>query len=135
MGKKQRAIKLNLNRTFEEKTYPCDRNKVKVGKKETVTFEPACVFSEEKSKLRFWKRARHLIVFVDGAKNALKFSEVTDEMMPFWTVKEVTELVNKLVAKARLKFKPMTWGQVILIAILLIIVILMQAYSLSRGRF
>jgi len=139
MGK-QRAIKLNLNRTFEEKNFPCDRNIIKAGKKDKVAFEPVCVFSEKKTKFlrvipRFWKIPRNLIVFVDGAKNALKFSEVTDEMMPFWTKPEAIEHVDKEIAKARVKEQLITWGKAILIVILLIIVILIQIYSLSRSPF
>jgi len=137
---KQRAIKLNLDRTFEEKNYPRDVNKIKVGKKDNVAFEPACVFSERKKKKwkfipRFWSGTRNLILFVDGAKNALKFSKVTEEMMPLWTKKEASEHVKKQIAKARLKFSPITWGKTILIVVLIIIVILIQLYSMSRSPF
>jgi len=139
MGK-QRAIKLNLNRTFEEKDLPCDRNIVKVGKKDKVAFEPICVFSEKKTKFlrvipRFWKIPRNLIIFVDGAKNALKFKGVTEEMMPFWTKPEATEHVNKEIAKARVKESLISWGKAILIIILLFVVILIQLYSMSRSPF
>lgn len=87
------------------------------------------------SRFKFWKQPRHLIFFVDGAMEALGFSEVSDVMQTLWTKKEATEHVKKQIAKARLKMKPMTWGQVILLALLLIIVIAIELYSLSRGRF
>jgi len=139
MGK-QRAIKLNLNRTFVEKDFPSDVGQLKAGKHDKVAFTPACVFSEEKTKFmgfipRFWKGARNLIFFVDGAKNAMKFSKVTDKMMPFWTKKEADEYIKKQIAKARLKFKPLTWGQVILLAVLLIVVIIMQVISMVQRPF
>jgi len=119
---KQRAIKLNLNRTFEEKNYPCDRNHMKVDKGDLVDFEPACVFTEKKGKLlrvipRFWKGTRNLVLFVDGAKNALRFSKTTKEMMPFWTKKESGEFVNKQVARSLTQYKPMKWAQFIIILI------------------
>lgn len=118
---KQRAIKLNLNRTFEEKKFGCDRNIVKDGNN-NVTFEPSCVFSEKKRKLfglipRFWKGSRNLILFVDGAVNALKFGEVKEEMNPFWTQKEERELVKREMKKSLAKHKPMSWMQFIIILI------------------
>jgi len=135
MGK-QRAIKLSVNKTFEEKTYSIDANQMKVGKDDTVRFLPENVFGEVGiSRFKFWKKARSLVIFVDGQTKALAFSKATKAMQTLWTKKEATEHTKKQVAKARLKMKPMTWGQVILIALLLIIVIAMQAYSLSRGRF
>jgi len=120
MGK-QRAIKLNLNRTFEEKKFGCDRNIVKDGDN-TVIFEPACVFSEKKTKFlgfipRFWRGARNLVLFVDGAVNALKFGEVTEEMNPFWTQKEEKKLVKNEMKKSLTKHKPMTWMQFIILLI------------------
>jgi hypothetical protein len=51
MGK-QRAIKLNLNRTFTEKEFEqSDAMHIKDGNN-TVTFEPACVFDEEGSQTK-----------------------------------------------------------------------------------
>jgi len=116
---KQKAIKLNLNRTFEEKKFGCDRNIVKDGKN-TVAWTPACVFSEKKTKAlgfipRFWRGARHLILFVDGAVNALKFGEVTEDMNPFWTQKEERELVKREMKKSLATHKPMSWMQFIII--------------------
>lgn len=118
MGKKQRAIKLNLNRTFEEKKFPCDRNIIKDGKNEAL-FEPACVFTEEKRKFLkiFGGKARNLIFFVEGARNALRFGETTDKMNPFWTMEEAEEFIEKEIAKSLAKYKPMTWGQFIIVLI------------------
>ena len=139
MGK-QRAIKLNLNRTFEEKSFGCDRNIVKDGGN-TVTFEPASVFSEKKSKFlgfipRFWKGARHLILFVDGSVNALKFGEVTDEMNPFWTQKEEKKLVKREMKKGLASHKPMSWAQFIILMIpIMACLILLLKISMQFGVF
>jgi len=129
-----------LNRTFVEKNFPSDVGVIKAGKSDKVRFTPACVFSEEKTKFmgfipRFWKGARNLILFVDGAVNAVEFSKVTTKLMPYWTKKEADEYIKKQIAKARLKFKPLTWGQVILLAVLLIVVIIMQLFSMVQRPF
>lgn len=57
---KQRTIRLYLDNTFEEKSVKFDGNKLKPEKNDEVTFEPICVFSERKSRLRFWRGARRL---------------------------------------------------------------------------
>lgn len=128
MGK-QRAIKLNLNRTFKEKSFPCDRNIVKDGKNKTL-FEPACVFTEEKSKFLglFGRKGRNLIFFVEGARNALRFAKTTEEMNPFWTMEEAQEFIEKEITKALAKYKPMTWAQfiIVLIPILVMLGILLK---------
>lgn len=130
---KQRVCKINLNRTFEEKTVDVDANQLKVGKEDEVTFFPSNVFTEaKKSRLKFWRGNRSLVFFVDGAVKALSFSEVTDLMQTLWTKKEATEHTKKQVAKARVKFKPMTWGQVILLAVLIIVLIVINLYGLTR---
>jgi len=139
MGK-QRAIKLNLNRTFEEKGFDCDRNIVKDGKN-TVAFEPMNVFSEKKTKVlgiipRFWKSARNLILFVDGAVNALKFAEVTEEMKPFWTQDEEKKLVKREMKKSLAEHKPITWTQfVILLLPLFAIFIVVLKIAFHFGVF
>ena len=115
MGK-QRAIKLNLDRTFEEKSFKRDRNIIKDGKN-TINFEPMCVFSEKKSRWRFWRGARHIIVFVDGAVKALRFGKVTEEMKPFWTQEEEKKLIKREMKKSLAEHKPMSWMQFIILLI------------------
>lgn len=126
MGK-QRAIKLNLNQTFEEKKFSCDRNLIKEGKNE-CEFEPVCVFHEKKSRWKFWRGARHLIIFVDGAVKALRFGKTTTNMNPFWTQKEERELVKREMKKSLAKHKPMSWAQfiILLIPIGLIMIVLLK---------
>lgn len=132
MGK-QKAIKLSLDRTFVEKSFKRDRNIVKDGKNE-VSFEPASVFSEEKSRWKFWKASRHLILFVDGATEALKFSKTTKEMNPFWTQEDETKLVRREMKKSLMEQKPMTWMQFIILLIpIIVILILVLKNTLERG--
>jgi len=139
MGK-QRAIKLNLNRTFVEKNFSCDRNLVKDGG-DTIAFEPASVFSEKKRKFlgfipRFWKSARHIIVFVDGAVQALKFGEVKEDMNPFWTQKEEKELVRREMKKSLATHKPMSWAQfIIVLAPVFACLIILVKLALHLGAF
>ena len=139
MGK-QRAIKLNLNRTFEEKSFNCDRNIVKDGGN-TVVFEPACVFNEKKTKFlrfipRFWRGSRNLILFVDRAVNALRFSKVTKEMNPFWTQKEEKKLIKKEMKKSLAEHKPMSWAQFIILMIpIMACLILLLKISMQFGIF
>ena len=133
MGR-QRAIKLNLNNTFREKKFKCDRNILEDGKNETE-FEPVCVFSETGiSRWKFWKRGRHLIFFVDGAIEALRFGKTTSEMNPFWTQGEEKELVRREMKKSLAKHKPMTWLQFILLLapiVAILIVVLRMASQIG----
>jgi len=127
MGK-QRAIKLFINKTFREKKFGCNRNIIKDGKNE-CEFEPACCFDEVGiPRWKFWKRPRSLILFVDGAVKALRFSKTTEEMRPFWTQKEEEELIKRQMKKSLAKHKPMTWMQfiVLLIPVGIILILLLK---------
>lgn len=116
MGK-QRAILIRLNNTFKEKVFKTDQNKLLYEKKKETRFEPISVFSEEKPRWKFWRSARNLIFFVDGALEALKFGAITKDMRPFWTQKEIDKIVKKKMAEALTEHKPMKWSQVILLFI------------------
>ena len=134
MGK-QRAIKLNLNRTFDEKNFGCDRNIVKDGKNE-CKFEPMCVFDENKPKWKFWRGARHIILFVDGAVKALRFGKTTVNMNPFWTQAEEEELIKREMKKSLAKHKPMSWAQfIILLVPMILIFIVVLKIAIQFGVF
>lgn len=128
MGKKQRVIRIFLDRTFEEKNYETDQNLVKYDGKET-RFEPACVITERKSggsRWKFWRKlksARNLIFFVDGLTEAIRFAKTTKNMQPFWTQKEAHEFANKMTRKALTEYKPMKWSQFIILLIVNLIVL------------
>lgn len=133
---KQRAIRLYLDETFDEKNYKRDVNTVKVGNDDEVNFTAKKVFVEVNiPRWQFWRKARRIILFVDGSVDALGFSKVTKSMQQLWTKKEATNHVKKEIAKARLKFKPLTWGQILFIGGLLVIVILLQIYQISKTPF
>ncbi len=121
MGK-QRAIRLNLNRTFDEKNFPTGTGKI-YDEKEEVNYEPICVFTENKSRWKFWKGARNLIFFVDGALHALKFKEKTDDLNPYWSKKEARLFVYKMIMKALQEFKPIKMWQFIILLIPNIIIL------------
>ena len=124
MGRKQRAIKLNLDRTFDEKNFSGDVGKIYEEKNAEVQYEPVCVFSENKPKWVFWRSARHLIFFVEGALKALQFGKTTEKLQTHWTKKESRTFVFKQITKALQEFKPMKWIQFILIFILLFVIIM-----------
>jgi len=106
---KTRVIELYLDNTFDDKKVKFEVNKLKPTKKKEVQFEPICVFKERK-KGRF-RRRKSLILFVNGAYQALRFEKVTDKLQPLWTKKESEEFVKKQVAKSLEEAKPMTWTQ------------------------
>ena len=134
MGKKQRAIKINLNRTFDEKNFKTDVGKIYEEKGLEVGYEPACVLSENKPKWVFWRSARHIILFVEGAVKALKFKEAGKDLQPFWTKKESRLFVRKEITKALQEFKPMKWSQFILIFIpVVFILILLIRIAMTVG--
>lgn len=114
---KTRVIELYLDNTYEDKKIGYDVNKLKPRKKEKVNFEPICVFRERKKGGFFsrFRRGKSLILFVNGAKNALRFSKITDKLQPLWTKAEAKEFVKKEMAKAHMEAKPMTWRQFFLI--------------------
>lgn len=131
---KQRVIELYLNNTFEEKKISYDVNKLKPRKKDEVEFEPICVFHERKK--RFLRKPRKLVLYVNGAKKALRFAKVTDEMQTLWTKEEATEHVHKEMSKAHEARHPMTmWEFGVIIAILMVIILVNIKIALFFGVF
>ena len=136
--KKQRVLKLGLDRTFEEIKLNREAGQIKDGEG-TVMFEPAAVF-DERNKRRFRKK-RKLVIYVEGTTEALKFKPITDaegkpeldaqgnpklgmdDFNPFWTVRQSKEFVARQVADTLEQHKPMTWTQFILFFALLAIIL------------
>jgi len=118
------VFKLNLDRTFEEVKLKVASGKITDGKN-VVLFEPACVFHERNKP--FFRARRKIVLFVDGARNALKFKPVPDakdkesltmdDFNPFWTMGESAEFVDKEITKSLMKHKPMTWAQFVIVLI------------------
>lgn len=130
MGK-QRAIQLKLNKRFVEKAFKTDLNIIKDGKNETE-FEPDCIFTEDKPRWKFWRGTREIVLFVDGAVKALRFSRVTQNMAPFWNQDDERALIRREMKKSLASHKPMTWGQFVLLMIP-IVAILLLALNLTFG--
>lgn len=129
--KKQRVLKLNLDRTFEETKIERDGGKLKDGNN-TINFEPSAVF-DEKKKRHWWQSKRKLVLYVENTTKALKFKDVPntegkaklamDDFNPFWTMKEAKEFVERQVAEAIKERKPMTMWQFIAFIALLVIIL------------
>ncbi len=133
---KQRAIELYLDNTFEEKGFPFDSGKLKVGKKDDVQFEPICVFTERKPRRCFWRGARKLLFFVDGTVQAIRFSKTLEEFQTFWTKKESKEFVDKAIATAVNEVKPMkTWQFFVIIGLLIAIFAVLMRLATLWGAF
>lgn len=128
-------MKLFLDNTFEDVRLAFERNKLHDGSDRPM-FEPICIFQERKPRRVFWRKPRRLIFLVDGATNALKFAKADESMLPFWTKGEAKEFVNVEIAKSLTRFKPMTWGQfiIILIPVLIGLGILIKI-AMSIGAF
>lgn len=138
---KQEVIQLNLDNTCDFLKLNRDGGKLKDGTTTTVDAPPMCTFTENKG--HFWRRPRKIVLYVQGTTKALKFKAVNvddktklemDDMNPYWTQKEAREFVAKEVAEARKKHKPMTWGQFILLAIpVVVILVLVLKVALQVG--
>lgn len=119
MMAKTRVIELFLDNTFEDKKVPFEVNKLKPTKKKEVKFEPICVFKQRKKRGRFswFRKEKSLILYVNGAYQALRFGKVTSTLQPLWTKEEAERFVKKQVAKSLEEYKPMTWSQFIIILV------------------
>lgn len=120
---KQKCIRLNLDRTFDEVSLPREGGMIHDGE-DRILMQPAAVFTERKGRLLRGKR--HIILFVKGTSEALKFKEVVtekgteismDDPNPFWTMKDSARFVEKKIAESLKENKPMTWLQFILLLI------------------
>lgn len=131
---KQRAIKLLLNRRYEEKKFSTDRNILKDGDNQTA-FEPACVFYEKKPRWKFWRGSKDIVLFVEGAVNALRFGKTTKNMNPFWTQKEEKTLVRREMKKGLASHKPLTWTQFIILMIPIVVILLCELRGLFYRGF
>lgn len=142
--KKQRAIRLNLDGTFDEKKFKRDGGKLQDGSNE-VLFQPACVFTENKKRGAL-RGKRKLLLFVEGTRQALKFQAVKDKAgkvklvmkdpLPFWTMGEAAEFVDKKVTESLMRHKPMTWAQfiILLVPIIILLFVVFMGFS-NMGAF
>ncbi len=132
---KQRAIKFYLDNTFEEGSFHVDANHLKDGK-DTVNFLPINVFTERKSKLKFYRAPRKLLMFVDGCVNAVKWSGKLLDLQLAWTKKEAEEDLKKELAKAHAEQHIIkTWHFVALFIPTVIILLLLVRLAMMWGAF
>ena len=130
MGK-TRAIKLYLNKTYDDKKFTTKAGVIKDGK-DAVGYTPLCVFSEKKPRKVFWRGARQLILFVEDAMNALHFTEATDELQMAWGKEEAREYVFKLEALASVAVKPLKTWQFFVIILLLLGILVVGIANLQK---
>lgn len=128
MGK-TRAIKLYLNKTYDDKKFTTKAGVIKDGN-DAVGYTPLCVFSENKPRKVFWRGARQLILFVEDAMNALHFTEATDELQTAWGKEEAREYVFKLEALASVAVKPLKMWQFAIIILLLMVAIVVGVINI-----
>lgn len=138
---KQRVLRLNLDKTFDEIKLSRENGQVKDGDNK-VLMQPADVFTERKSPM--YRGKRRIVLYVEGTQKPIRFKTVkvndgkekaeVEDMNPFWTVGEAKEFVNKTTTDSLRKNKPFTNMQVAVMAILLIIVIGLQIYSIATGN-
>lgn len=143
-AKKLRAIRLNLDGTFDERKFKRDGAKLFDGSNE-VLFNPASIFTENK-RLGILRPKRRMLLFVEGTRQALKFKYTKekgktakpsmDDPNPYWTMGEAAEFVDKKVTESLMRHKPMTWAQfvIILIPVILLLFITFFGFS-SMGAF
>ena len=130
MGK-TRAIKLYLNKTYDDKKFTTKAGIIKDGK-DAVGYTPLCVFSENKPRKVFWRGARQLILFVEDALQALSFTEATDKLQLAWGKEEAREYVFKLEALASVAVKPLKTWQFLVIMLMLGIAIVIGVMNLQK---
>lgn len=128
--RKQRAIRLNLDNTFDEIKIDREMGKLNDGQSKMI-FTPAHVFVERKKPM--FKNRRRIIIYPEGGTKPIKFKEVTipdgkkaaelDDVVPFWTQAEAREFVHKETTDSLKKHKPMSWAQFIIILIPCIIIL------------
>ena len=130
MGK-TRAIKLYLNKTYDDKKFKTKAGVIKDGK-DAVGYTPLCVFSENKPRKVFWRGARQLILFVEDALHALSFTEATEELQMAWGKSEAREFLYKLEALAVVSVKPIKTWQFFAIMLMLGIAIVIGVMNLQK---
>lgn len=128
---KQKALKIHLNNTFDEKGFKVKEGVIFDGN-DRVGYNPLCVLTENKPKRVFWRGAKTLILFVEGALNALRFMEATDKLQTYWSKDEASAFVEKMVALAGVEVKPLKTWQFLVIMLLLGIAIVIGALNLQK---
>ena len=130
MGK-TKCIKVYLNNTYDDKAFKFKESIIKDGKN-AVNFTPLCVLRENKPRKIFWRSARSLILFVEGAMSALHFTEASEDMQTHWGKDESRLFVKKLVALASVEVKPLKTWQFLVIMMMLAMAIIIGVMNLQK---
>ncbi len=138
-----KAIILHHDKTLTVKRVKTDENRLllKKGKQDyNPSFSPECIFLQHKT-LPF-PRTEQCVILVDGKQEVEKLHDglnsMSNEMLfTDLTVKETEELIKREVAKARMRIKPVTLHQFIIlvmlqIVILVFIIMLMSGVTIGR---
>ena len=131
---KNRVIKLNLDKTYEDEKKVCEKGIIDWNKEKHPEYEPDAVFRPLHDG-RIFKKPQ-LILFGEGCSDAYKFDKKTKGLQTHWTEAEAQRVQEKQLALSIEKQKPFTWGQVILLAVPIILnLILMIAIANRLGIF
>jgi len=128
---KTKCLKVYLNNTYDEKAFSFKESVIKDGKNK-VKFTPLCVLRENKPRKIFWRSARSLILFVEGAMSALHFTEASDKMQTHWGKDESRLFVKKMVALASVEVKPLKTWQFLVIMLMLAMAIIIGVMNLQK---
>ncbi len=113
---------IGLDKSVKFKKFKVKENKVKIHKDYEVTFDPESIFLFK----RFFRQAPCLIV-VEGKAHAEKLKNPIplEDGFPPMTCSEISELIKKEVAKARMRVKPISLNQFIVLILLNIVTIIL----------
>ncbi len=135
MGKVNTII-LNPDMTFEEKKVKTQSDNLKLEKHYTPSFSLGrSVFKEiGVSRIKPWKKARNLILLVDGSNKAFEMHDgKAKEIEPgYWTRKEKEKFVNKVIAKSKADQKIINTTHFIIIMVGIVFIIVLQ-FLMMRG--
>jgi hypothetical protein len=132
--RKNRVIKLNLDKTYEDERKPCERGVIEWSKDKKPEYEHEAVF-KPLHEGRIFKKPQ-LILFGEGCVNAYKFDKTMKGLQTHWSEDEAQRVQEKQLALSIEKQKPFTWGQVILLAVPIFLnLILMVAMCNRLGIF
>jgi len=128
--RKIKAILVNKDKTLEIRKVWVEENKAILGrgrKQMEFLFEPQDVFFR---KRRFLPPEPCLIL-EEGSLKAVKYQSKLE--FPLTTF-EIKDLIKREIAKARMKFKPISLGMFIVLALLIAFNIILTLLILSGGR-
>jgi hypothetical protein len=138
---KTNVVILNPDRTYATGQFKTDGNKLKIKEGYTPNFKTEDIFEERKPGIKFWRNPKRILFMVANANKTVSWKTgESGELKPTdlwynWTPKEIQVFVNKLAKKAAVATRPMSQTMFIILAIIGVISILIQIYSMTGGNF